>query len=63
MPRTILIHLNASVPSDDPRSADEIADAVLAALEVGLDGEPSGSLASGTDNPEHGVTLALVDEV
>lgn len=37
-PREILVHLNVEVPADDPRSADVIAEAVMAALEVGLEG-------------------------
>jgi Na+/H+-translocating membrane pyrophosphatase len=35
--RTILIHVNAQVPDDDPRSAKEIADEVGGAMEVGWD--------------------------
>jgi hypothetical protein len=35
--RTILVHLNVEAPASDQRSADEIADALLAALEVGSD--------------------------
>lgn len=37
MPRTILVHLSIEVPDEDDRSADQIADALLAALEVGSD--------------------------
>lgn len=37
--RTILVHLNVAVPADDDRSAEEIADALMAALEVGGDDE------------------------
>lgn len=37
MPRTILVHLNVEVPDEDDRSADQIADALLGALEVGGD--------------------------
>lgn len=37
--REILVHLNVEVPANDSRSADEIADAILAAYEVGSDNE------------------------
>lgn len=37
MARTILIHLNVEAPDTDERTADQIADAILAALEVGSD--------------------------
>jgi hypothetical protein len=36
-PRTILVHLNVEAPAADERGADEIADAILAAIEVGSD--------------------------
>lgn len=39
MSRTILVHLNVEAPDDDQRTADEIADAILAAIEVGSDDE------------------------
>jgi hypothetical protein len=39
-PREILVHLNVTVPPSDARSADEIADYLLAALGVGLEGAP-----------------------
>ena len=32
MPRTILVHLNIEVPDAEPRSAADIADAVVAVL-------------------------------
>ena len=38
-PRSILVHLNVEVPADDERDADQIAEAVAAALEVGSDDE------------------------
>lgn len=34
--RDVLVHLNVEVPRDEQRSADEVADAVIAALVVGL---------------------------
>lgn len=37
MPRTVLVHLNVGVPDDDTRTAGEIAEALLGALEVGSD--------------------------
>jgi hypothetical protein len=37
MAATVLIHLNVTVPDGDPRNADQIADAILAAVEVGSD--------------------------
>jgi len=40
-PRTILIHLNVSVPHDDARTANEITTLVEAALDVGMEGAPS----------------------
>jgi hypothetical protein len=39
MSRTILVHLNVEAPDSDTRSADAIADALLAAVEVGADNE------------------------
>lgn len=71
MPRTILVHLNVTAPDDDARSADEIADAILAALEVGSDhpDDPllqsvfalgTGALASGNDAP---IVCTLAEEV
>lgn len=38
MTRTILIHLHTEARDDDPRTADEIADAVGEALEFVLSG-------------------------
>jgi len=35
--RTVLVHLNVEVPAEDGRNADQIADAILAAIEVGQD--------------------------
>lgn len=37
--RETLVHLNVAVPDGDSRTADEIADALLAAIEVGSDNE------------------------
>lgn len=58
--RTILVHLNVEVGPDDTRSADEIADEIGAALEVGMQGAPSGSTASGSGSS---ITITLADEV
>ncbi len=33
----ILVHLNVTAPSGDKRNANQIADAILAAIEVGQD--------------------------
>lgn len=44
--RTVLIHLNAELPDDDPRNADEVADSLLADLERARGLEP-GAYASG----------------
>lgn len=71
MTRTVLIHLNVTVPDGDDRNADEVADAVLAAIEVGSDNDDDpvlreifargvGALASGNDSP---LTCTLVEEV
>ena len=38
-PRTVLVHLNVEVPPSDPRDAGQIANAVMAAIEVGSDDE------------------------
>lgn len=35
--RTVLVHLNVSVPEYDKRTADEIGGAILDALDVGSD--------------------------
>ncbi len=37
MSREILVHLNVAAPTDDTRTPDEIADAILGAIEVGRD--------------------------
>jgi len=37
--RTVLVHLNVEVPGWDGRTANQIADAILAAIEVGQDDE------------------------
>lgn len=64
MPRTILVHLNIEAHASDDRNADEIADFILAALEVGLEGAP-GSLATGDELTTNGlvVAIALAEEV
>lgn len=45
MPREILVHLNATVPDGDDREADEVANAILSAYEVGSDDESVRDLA------------------
>jgi hypothetical protein len=35
--RVILVHLNVELSDDDPRGANEIAETILAAIEVGSD--------------------------
>ena len=35
MPRTILVHLNVSVPDDDHRTAEQVAQALMDAYDVG----------------------------
>lgn len=52
--RTILVHLNVSVPDDDTRSMGEIAEAIEGAIEVGSDDPSLQGLA---------IHTALVDEV
>jgi hypothetical protein len=37
--RTVLVHLNITVPAGDDRDANQIKDAILGALEVGADHE------------------------
>jgi hypothetical protein len=37
MTRTILVHLNIEVPDTDTREADEIGEALVAAVHVGSD--------------------------
>lgn len=65
VPRTILVHLNVTVPVGDDRNADEIADAILAAIEVGSDDDSVrslgiGGLASGNDAP---IAVTLAEEI
>jgi hypothetical protein len=43
--RQVLVHLNVAVPAEDTRRADEIADAILAAFEVGSDHDSVRGLA------------------
>lgn len=45
MTRTVLVYLNVEVPEADDRSADQIADAILAAIEVGSDADEVRDLA------------------
>jgi hypothetical protein len=52
--RTILMHLNVSVPADDNRSIGEIAEAIEGAIEVGSDDPSLAGLV---------IQTALVDEV
>jgi len=47
MTRTILVHLNVTVPDEDDRTADKIADALLGAIEVGSDDDSVRGLAIG----------------
>lgn len=43
--RTVLVHLNVEPAGDDARNADDIADAIMAALEVGSDDDSVRGLA------------------
>lgn len=52
--REVLVHLNVQVPDDDPRDAEQIGEAIGAAIEVGSDNEALEGLE---------VAVALVDEV
>lgn len=54
MPREILMHLNVAVPDGDVRTPDQIADAVMAAAEVGSDDDSVRDLE---------VVVAMVEEV
>lgn len=54
MPRTILVHLNVTVPDDDSRTFGEIGEAIEAALEVGSDDPTVSGLV---------VHVTLVDEI
>lgn len=71
MPRTILIHLNVTLPDKGREDVgpDEIADAVLSAIEVASDDArlghvfgrlEYGDLASGNDAP---IVCTLAEEV
>lgn len=58
--RTILVHLNVSVPVADHRDADEIAAVLMDALTVGLEGAED----CGVDAPSVGaVVMALAEDV
>lgn len=70
MSRTILVHLNVTLPDDrQDIGADEVADAILSSIEVASD-EPNigralgrfenGDLASGQDAP---IAIALAEEI
>jgi hypothetical protein len=63
--RTILVHLNVTVPWNDERNPDEIADAILAAIEVGSDDDSVRSLGVGGLASGNGasITLPLAEEV
>jgi hypothetical protein len=65
MPRTILVHLNVSVPDGDERGADEVADAILAAIEVGSDDDSVRSLGVGGFASGNGAPIActLAEEI
>jgi hypothetical protein len=54
MPRTVLVHLNVEAPDSDTRTADQIADALMGALEVGADDDSVRELS---------VTAPLAEEV
>lgn len=54
MPRTILVHLNVEVPDEDERNPNQIADAIMGALEVGQDDDTVRDLV---------ITAPLADEV
>lgn len=53
-PRTVLVHLNISVPTDDDRDAENIAKAIEGALEVGSDDPTVSGLA---------ITVALAEVI
>jgi hypothetical protein len=63
--RTILVHLNVTVPWNDERNPDEIADAILAAIEVGSDDDSVRSLGVGGLASGNGasITVPLAEEV
>lgn len=54
MSRTILVHLNVTVPEGDDRSMEEIVAAIEGALEVGSDDESVRSLE---------IVTALAEEI
>ncbi len=56
--RAVLVHYHVSVAADDPRSAEQIAEALTAAMNVGLEGAPEEIQADSLS-----VTMALADEV
>jgi hypothetical protein len=54
VPRTVLVHLNVEAPESDTRTADQIADALMGALEVGADDDSVRELS---------VTAPLAEEI
>jgi len=70
MTRTILVHLNVTVPVSSTNGPDEVADMILAAIEVGSDSDDFravmgesffvGDLATGNDAP---LVCTLAEEV
>lgn len=69
MPRTILIHLNATVP--ETASPSEVAEALLAAIEVGADSDEFYAVMGkgfsvgypGYETPSATLVCALAEEV
>ncbi len=52
--RTVLVHLNVDAPAWDDRSAEEVAHAILGAIEVGSDDESMSGLI---------VAVALAEDI
>lgn len=57
MPRTVLVHLNCEVPEDFTGTADELADEIAGAIQVGTDADHTPLLC------EAGVTIPMAEEV
>jgi hypothetical protein len=55
--RTILVHLNCEVPADFAGTADELADEIAGAIQVGTDPGHTPLLC------EAGVTIPMAEEV
>lgn len=55
--RTILVHINAEVPEDFAGTADQLADEIIGAIEVGKDPENTPLLC------EAAVVVPLAEEV